>query len=98
MEAVSFLYAIASLLFVLSLIWLISYALKRFVYDKGFAVPGIKPKRLSVEEIKMLDAKRRLVIIKKDNTEHLILLGANSDLLIESREVADVPVTTKEVI
>ncbi len=88
MGAASFFYAIFSLLFVLSLIWLVSYALKRFVYDKGFAVPGLKPKRLSVEEIKMIDAKRRLVIVRKDNTEHFILLGANSDLLIESKEVA----------
>ena len=31
-----------------------------------------------------LDPKRRLVLVKRDSVEHLVLLGAGTELLIES--------------
>ncbi len=41
-------------------------------------------KRLAVIEVTSLDARRRLVLVRRDDTEHLILLGNTTDLLIES--------------
>ena len=35
-----------------------------------------------------VDAKRRLVLIRRDNKEHLIILGADGELLIESGTTA----------
>lgn len=87
MHSGSFLYAVLALLFVLSLIWLVSYSLRRFVYDKNFHITGQKPKRISIEEVKFLDAKRKLAIIKKDDKEYFILLGVNSDLLISQEKI-----------
>ncbi len=31
-----------------------------------------------------VDAKRRLVLIRRDDQEHLVLLGVNRDLVVES--------------
>jgi hypothetical protein len=35
-----------------------------------------------------VDAKRRLVLIRRDNKEHLVILGADRELLIESGTTA----------
>ena len=43
-----------------------------------------KGRRLGVSESLAIDTKRRLVLVKRDGAEHLILLGPNADLLIES--------------
>ncbi len=72
------------LLFVLGLIGLISYAVRRM----GFAPLAEKPKsgkkRLGISQSIGLDSKRRLVLVRRDDKEHLILIGPNTDVLIES--------------
>jgi len=40
--------------------------------------------RLDVVEALSIDARRRLVIIRRDDQEHLILLGPESELVIET--------------
>lgn len=40
--------------------------------------------RLSVKEVLPLDARRRLVLIQRDDVEHLLLLGGDSESVIES--------------
>ena len=45
--------------------------------------PGSE-RRLALIEVRPLDAKRKLVLLRRDDREHLVLLGASSDLLIES--------------
>lgn len=53
----------------------------------GFAAPGGAlggKKRLSVVETMALDARRRVAIIKCDDTEHLIMLGASGETLVAS--------------
>ena len=41
-------------------------------------------RRLSVVEAIPVDARRRLLLIKRDDVEHLILIGTHQDLLIEN--------------
>lgn len=51
----------------------------------GFAAPGGAlggKKRLSVVETMALDARRRVAIIKCDDAEHLIMLGASGETLV----------------
>lgn len=79
-----------ALLFVLGLIGLLAFLLRRF----GFGAIRVSPafrgkgrgveKRLAIVEVAPVDARRRLVLLRRDNTEHLVLLGTNSELLIES--------------
>jgi flagellar protein FliO/FliZ len=41
-------------------------------------------RRLALVEVRPLDAKHKLVLLRRDDREHLVLLGASGDLLIES--------------
>lgn len=43
-----------------------------------------RQKRLSVIDATMIDARRRAVLIRRDNVEHLILIGGPADIVIES--------------
>ena len=40
--------------------------------------------RLQVLDATAVDARRRLVLVRRDDTEHLLLLGSHGDLVIES--------------
>jgi flagellar protein FliO/FliZ len=76
-------------LFVLGLIALLGYCLKR--YGTGSKLLGQKifgmqddAGRIKVLEIRYLDPKRRLVLIRRDDAEHLLLIADNRELVIES--------------
>lgn len=81
--------AVLGLLFVAGLIVILAAVVKRTGLDKRLAGNTGGAKRLSVAETMYLDPKRRLVIIKCDGREHLLLLGMQNDLLIESRGNGD---------
>lgn len=50
-------------------------------------VGGRREPRLAVLDTAPVDARRRLILIRRDDTEHLILIGGPNDLLVESRGV-----------
>lgn len=50
----------------------------------GLATHGTVPQRLQVLETTVVDARRRLLLIRRDEVEHLILIGGPADLVIES--------------
>jgi len=76
-------YALA-LVFVLSLIGLVAVIARRAGFGLSTTIHGKRQRRLGIVESMNVDGKRKLVLIKRDSTEHLILLGTDSDLLIES--------------
>lgn len=45
---------------------------------------GRRGQRLGVSEYHELDQTRRLVLVRRDDTEHLLLIGGAGDLVIES--------------
>jgi flagellar protein FliO/FliZ len=49
--------------------------------------PG-RPQRLGIIEVRQLDVRRRLVLIRRDDVEHLLLLGATGEIVIETGIVA----------
>lgn len=68
---------------VLALIGLAAFILKRV----GWAsMTGLKSgqKRLAVTATLPLDGRRRLVLVRRDDVEHLILVGGPADLLVET--------------
>jgi flagellar protein FliO/FliZ len=75
---------VASLVFIVGLIGLCAYAAKRMGLATGGVAATGNQKRLSIVEVKVIDAKHRLVLMRRDNLEHLVLLGGEQDLLIES--------------
>jgi Meckel syndrome type 1 protein len=46
-------------------------------------VRGRKGKRLGVSEYREIDQTRRLMLVRRDNVEHLILVGGGQSLVIE---------------
>ena len=47
-------------------------------------VRGRKGSRLGISEYYEIDKSRRLVLLRRDDTEHLVLIGGEHDLVIES--------------
>jgi hypothetical protein len=50
----------------------------------GGPVMGRKGQRLGISEYHEIDKTRRLVLVRRDETEHLILIGGAHDLVVES--------------
>jgi flagellar protein FliO/FliZ len=72
-------------LFVLGLIGLMSYALRKFSLESFMMKKNAGAiKQLSIIEILPLDTKRRLVLVKNGKKNHLLLLGINGDVVVES--------------
>lgn len=63
--------------------------LRSYLSSGGGGVGGLfgpKPeKRLEVVEQAWVDNRRRLIIVRRDNVEHLIMTGGPVDLVIEDR-------------
>ncbi|HZD25458.1 MAG TPA: flagellar biosynthetic protein FliO [Alphaproteobacteria bacterium] len=84
MDWTSYLRFLAALIFVLALIGGLAWLARRTGFG-GAAVPRRgSGGRLRVEEVLALDPRRRLLLVRRDDREHLILLGAASDLVIET--------------
>jgi flagellar protein FliO/FliZ len=78
--------SLLALMFVAGLILLCSFLLRKYGTEK-LTMATRKPqheKRLSVVEATMLDGRRKLVLIKRDNTEHLLLLSPTHETVIET--------------
>lgn len=79
---------------VLVLIFLALWALK-LIFRASSGVGRGRNRRLSVVDTLALDPKRQLIIVRRDNIEHLILTGGPSDVVVESGiAVTDLPVTS----
>lgn len=72
-----------ALVFVLGLIFLATLAAKRMGF--GFPTAAIRRahKRLGIVEVAPIDGRRRLVLVRRDGTEHLLLLGPSTELVVE---------------
>jgi hypothetical protein len=73
---------------ILLLLILILIAVRLF----GGNVRGRKGSRLGISEFYEIDKTRRLVLVRRDDMEHLVLIGGNQDVVIES-DIAS-PLTT----
>ena len=83
MEPVQYLKYIVGLLIVLGLIALIALLARRFGMVPRATRDPSAPRRLSITDVISIDAKRRLVLVKRDNREHLLLLGPERDVVVE---------------
>ncbi len=74
-------------LVVLALIGLTAWLVRRFGASRlGGAVRGRQP-RLAVIDAASVDGRRRLVLIRRDNTEHLLMIGGPTDIVVETNIV-----------
>lgn len=85
MDWVAVLKSVLSLVFVLGLIMLAAHLLRKYGDGKMMArTPKGASKRLGVVEVAMIDGRRRLVLVRRDEVEHLILLAADRETVIET--------------
>jgi len=83
METVTYLQTGAGLAIVLGLIVLVAFIARKA--GLGTAHVRREQRRLSIVEAMTLDPKRRVLLIKCDNAEHLVLLGPNSETVLGGR-------------
>jgi len=50
----------------------------------GGRVHGRRGSRLGISEYREIDKQRRLVLVRRDGVEHLLLIGPNEDLVVET--------------
>jgi len=60
-------------------VWLL-----KLLFNASSAVSRGRNRRLAVVDTLALDPKRQLLIVRRDNVEHLILVGGPQDLVVES--------------
>jgi hypothetical protein len=84
---------VLAFLVVLALIWACAFAFKRFGGRALGAASGGRGRqpRLAVIDSAMVDARRQLLLIRRDNVEHLIMTGGPTDIVIEPNIVRGVP-------
>ncbi len=73
---------LGALLLVLALVGLAALAARRY----GFAgfIQGTVQRRLSVVETLMIGPRQKLVLVRRDGTEHLVLVGPQGADVIEA--------------
>src|SRR5580704_8381356 len=74
--------------FVLSLLFAFLWALRRFGTGQlGGASTRGRQHRLSVLEWAKVDNRRRLILVRRDNVEHLLMIGGPTDVVVEANIV-----------
>ena len=71
--------------FVLGLIGICYWLVRRYAVERlGLAMNVGKTPRLRIVESRVLDGRRRLVLIRRDEVEHLLVIGGESDMVVET--------------
>jgi flagellar biogenesis protein FliO len=74
-------------LVVLALIGLTAWLVRRFGANRLGGVARGRQPRLAVIDAASVDGRRRLVLIRRDNTEHLLMIGGPTDVVVETNIV-----------
>ena len=82
---VSLLRVLFSFAVVVALMAALGFVLK-YISARGIILPkrSLRAKRMRVVESMAIDGKRRLTIVACDGREHLLLLGGQSDIVVET--------------
>lgn len=74
----------AALIFVIGLIFLLTWILRRFSGIGGGQTPfSRRDRRLKVIEGATIGSRHRLILVQRDHVEHLLLIGGTTDLVVE---------------
>ena len=85
MEPESLLRFVAALAFVVALIAAIAWLARRWM-PGGVAVSASKRRRLQIVETLALDPKTRAMIVRRDEVEHLLVVGPHGTTAVERIE------------
>jgi flagellar protein FliO/FliZ len=85
-QFIFYLRPLLALMAVCCLIGLVAWVAKKSGLSEKLtgATGNTTKKQLSILEVLVLDPKRRLVLVKRDTTGHLLLLGPGGDIVVEA--------------
>src|SRR3954469_23625954 len=83
MDATVYIRFVLTLILVIGLILGLSWGMKRLGLGIGAAGALTRRKRVRVVESALIDGRHRAVLIRRDDTEHLVLVGPNTSQVIE---------------
>src|SRR6188768_2577793 len=77
---------------VLALIGLAAWLVRRFASNRlGANTNRGRMPRLAVIDAAAVDGRRRLVLVRRDNIEHLLMIGGPTDIVVEANIVRAMP-------
>src|SRR3954468_20387908 len=89
MQTLTFLFAFIA---VLALIGVAAWLVRRFASNRlGANTNRGRMPRLAVIDAAAVDGRRRLVLVRRDNVEHLLMIGGPTDIVVEQNIVRAVP-------
>lgn len=89
MQTLTFLFAFIA---VLALIGVAAWLVRRFASNRlGANTQRGRMPRLAVIDAAAVDGRRRLVLVRRDNVEHLLMIGGPSDIVVEPNIVRAMP-------
>ena len=89
MQALTFFFAFVA---VLALIGVAAWLVRRFAGSRlGTNTNRGRMPRLAVIDAAAVDGRRRLVLVRRDNVEHLLMIGGPTDIVVEPNIVRAMP-------
>ncbi len=89
MQALTFVFAFVA---VLALIGVVAWLVRRFAGNRlGANTNRGRMPRLAVIDAAAVDGRRRLVLVRRDNVEHLLMIGGPTDIVVEPNIVRAMP-------
>jgi hypothetical protein len=89
MQALTFFFAFVA---VLALIGIVAWLIRRFASNRlGANTQRGRMPRLAVIDAAAVDGRRRLVLVRRDNVEHLLMIGGPTDIVVEPNIVRAAP-------
>src|SRR5579871_69012 len=77
---------------VLALIGVVAWLIRRFASNRlGANTQRGRMPRLAVIDAAAVDGRRRLVLVRRDNVEHLLMIGGPTDIVVEPNIVRAMP-------
>jgi flagellar protein FliO/FliZ len=74
---------VITLIVILALVVVVFWLVRRYAGARFGGIARGRVPRLAIVDAMAIDRRRRLVLVRRDNAEHLILIGGPSDLLVE---------------
>lgn len=87
MDWLLYIKCLSAFVFVIAVMLLLSWVLKK-AGVAGAMLQRADKRRLKIVEFLPIDHKHRLVLVRRDDREHLLVLGPDSETVIESGIVA----------
>ncbi|WP_038945203.1 flagellar biosynthetic protein FliO, partial [Bradyrhizobium japonicum] len=83
---------IVAFIVVLALIGVAAWLVRRFASSRlGANTQRGRMPRLAVIDAAAVDGRRRLVLVRRDNVEHLLMIGGPTDIVVEPNIVRAAP-------